>query len=177
MSLLLPSLKRWYPQFKHMYSRCFAVSIHRNGLEEFFPPGVCEGNNYVEEEPVAGRAWKASELRIRSNTDLHKFWYVLLKEKNMLLTIDHECKRLGIPVPGPTRLNKVERSMKLVEIVIKEREKAIFDLEKQRKYKFDAVENSEDTNTTVKAHSMESSDFHKQKDEEINDTDGTRVKL
>lgn len=137
MSLFLSNSRRFYSKYQKVCSRCFSVSLHRSGLEEFFPPGVYDGNNYVEEEPISGRPWKVSELRIRSNTDLHKLWYVLLKEKNMLLTLDHECKRLGIPVPGPTRLNKVERSMDKVEIVIKEREKAILDLEKQRKYKFD----------------------------------------
>ena len=55
----------------------------------------------------------------------------------MLLTLDQECKRLGVFVPGPTRLHKVEQSMELVERVLKERERAILHLEKERKYKFD----------------------------------------
>ena len=123
--------------------RCFSVGTCQRGFEEFFPPGVYEGKNYVEEEPVVGRRWKISELRIRSNTDLHKFWYVLLKEKNMLLTLDQECKRLGVFVPGPTRLHKVEQTMDLVERVIKERQQAIMKLENERKYKFDEEEENE----------------------------------
>ena len=33
--------------------------------------------------------------------------YVLLKERNMLLTLRHESKRQGVPMPSPTRLHKV----------------------------------------------------------------------
>lgn len=117
--------------------RILSTGSCRKGFEEFFPPGVYEGENHAEENSVVGRGWKISELRIRSNTDLHKFWYVLLKEKNMLLTLDQECKRLGLFVPGGTRLHKVEQTMDLVERVVKERETAINLLENERRYKFD----------------------------------------
>ena len=55
-----------------------------------------------------GRAWKSSELRLKSFDDLHKLWYVLLKEKNALLTEYYDCESRNVAMTHPERLHKVK---------------------------------------------------------------------
>ncbi|MCO5580865.1 hypothetical protein L7F22_034737 [Adiantum nelumboides] len=66
--------------------------------------------NY-ERPPVFLRAWKASELRVKSWEDLHKLWYVLLKEKNMLLTQKQVLSSHHMRFPDPERFPKVKLLM------------------------------------------------------------------
>lgn len=88
------------------------------GLEEFFPAGPA--NEHAE----AGRAWKARDLRIKSNVELHQLWYVLLKERNMLLTVKQDSYRAQERFPAPDRIRKVRQSMKAIKVVLGERERA-----------------------------------------------------
>lgn len=73
---------------------------------EFFD----DKKNWNEKEVRVGRAWKADELRLKSNSDLHKLWYVLLKERNMLKTMEHEYDDKFELFPSPERLDKVSFS-------------------------------------------------------------------
>lgn len=92
---------------------------------EFFD----DEKNWGAMQVKSGRSWTKDELRIKSNGDLHKLWYILLKERNMLLTMEEEAKRLCKLFPSPERLDKVEDSMANLESVVRERNKAYHLLE------------------------------------------------
>ncbi|XP_052183492.1 uncharacterized protein LOC127795692 isoform X2 [Diospyros lotus] len=68
-----------------------------------------------------GRSWKASELRLKSWDDLHKLWYVLLKEKNMLMTQRQMLYAQNLKFSNPERIPKVRKSMCRIKQVLTER--------------------------------------------------------
>ena len=97
----------------------------RLGLEEFFD----DPKNYAVTKVPSGRPWRVDELRLKSNSDLHKLWYVLFKERNMLYTMKEACKQEYAVFPSPERIDKVETSMLNLESVVRERNKAYWELE------------------------------------------------
>nr|XP_046248795.1 39S ribosomal protein L47, mitochondrial [Scatophagus argus] len=101
--------------------RALHTTISRRGLEEFFDYPENWGLTTVK----SGAPWTAKQLRTKSNEDLHKLWYVLLKEKNMLLTLEQEARRQRLQMPSPERIKKVDRSLVRLETVVKERETAL----------------------------------------------------
>ncbi|XDV35815.1 hypothetical protein PO909_005690 [Leuciscus waleckii] len=104
-----------------MNNRAIHTSCVRKGLEDFFDLP----ENWGELTVKSGAPWTAKQLRVKSNEDLHKLWYVLLKEKNMLLTLEQEGKRQCVQIPSPERLKKVEKSMTRLDTIVKEREDAL----------------------------------------------------
>lgn len=73
-----------------------------------------------------GRAWKASELRLKSFDDLHRLWYILVIERNVLLTERAWCKTNGRHWSnGMSNLQKVRHSMARIKAIIAERVRAI----------------------------------------------------
>ncbi|KAM9384175.1 large ribosomal subunit protein uL29m [Pholidichthys leucotaenia] len=117
--VLTPS---WTSSFSFVgHCRALHTTISRRGLDEFFD----FPENWGETTVKSGAPWTAKQLRSKSNGDLHKLWYVLLKERNMLLTLEQESRRQRVQMPSPERLRKVERSMIRLETVVSERETAL----------------------------------------------------
>uniref|UniRef100_A0A3Q3XHL8 Large ribosomal subunit protein uL29m n=1 Tax=Mola mola TaxID=94237 RepID=A0A3Q3XHL8_MOLML len=117
----LVALPLYTPSSSVGHCRALHTTISRRGLEEFFDLP----ENWGETTVKSGAPWTAKQLRAKSNEDLHKLWYVLLKEKNMLLTLEQEARRQRVQMPSPERLRKVERSMIRLETVVTERETAL----------------------------------------------------
>ncbi|XP_007422846.1 39S ribosomal protein L47, mitochondrial [Python bivittatus] len=115
----------WLKKATELKIRPCSVLLHtsgsRNGLEEFFD----DPKNWGKKDVKSGDSWTVEQLRGKSSGDLHKLWYVLLKERNMLLTLEQEAKRQALPMPSPERLEKVEKSMERMDQVIQEREDAL----------------------------------------------------
>ncbi|KAI8334764.1 mitochondrial 39-S ribosomal protein L47 (MRP-L47)-domain-containing protein [Chlamydoabsidia padenii] len=92
------------------------------GLYQFF-----ENGEALPKRTWTGRAWKASELRLKSFDDLHKLWYVLLKERNLLATQREEAKRLKVHRlvwTNTGRVKKCQKSMARIKFVLNERQRA-----------------------------------------------------
>eukprot|EP00897_Mesotaenium_endlicherianum_P006372 jgi/Mesen1/5763/ME000292S04844 len=100
------------------------------GLEEFFDVGK------KQDEPFkTGRSWEAWELRQKSYDDLHKLWYVLLKEKNLLYSQKGMLRTANIQFPNSNRVAKVKKSMCRIKQVLTERALTEQDEGKQLAYK------------------------------------------
>src|SRR3989338_6320277 len=83
------------------------------GMEEFRDQVTKEGDY-----PFAGRAWKTVELRLKSFEQLHQLWYILAKERNMLLSEREAARGLGEKMNNPSRLWKVKKSMARLKGVV-----------------------------------------------------------
>lgn len=87
-------------------------------------------DNWVEDKVRHGRSWTLDELRGKSNVDLHKLWFVLHKERNMLLTMEEIYGKKCESFPSPERLAKVDQSMENILEVVEERNVAFNLLDK-----------------------------------------------
>ncbi|CAM9191018.1 unnamed protein product, partial [Heterosigma akashiwo] len=87
-----------------------------SGIQDFFDTTRKRG-----EPPVTGRQWTCKDLRKKSFEDLHKLWFVLYKERNMLLTERNAFRRSGRDWEYPDRKRKVMKSMGAIKQVVHER--------------------------------------------------------
>ncbi|KAF4315509.1 hypothetical protein JM18_009722 [Phytophthora kernoviae] len=113
--------------------RVAAGQTTRRGLEEFFPTQTLarEGAkpnsltqvpaNVGTKQVVVGGDWKAWMLREKSTEDLHKLWFVLLKERNVLMTELQQCRAKNMTMPNASRRTKVKKSMARIKLVLHER--------------------------------------------------------
>jgi len=98
-----------------------AMNIRHMGIEAFIEQVPDDGQLSIQ----TGRAWTAAELRRKSFEDLHKLWYVLYKERNLLLSI-REKYRMAERSASQSQLNRyanVKRSMAALKLVLAERRK------------------------------------------------------
>lgn len=70
----------------------------------------------------SGDAWPQKLLFNKSTEDLHKLWYVLLKEKNFLLSERNAFAQQNMAQPRHGRLKKVKLGMKRILKVVTRRE-------------------------------------------------------
>ena len=98
------------------------------GLEEFYDT---KNRTLANEDMVFGRAWEASELRRKSFDDLHKLWFVLYKERNVLKTEHARARRNLMRIRCPDRKKAVRKSMGRIKLVLSERREAYRDSAKQ----------------------------------------------
>ncbi|GJJ73445.1 large subunit ribosomal protein L47 [Entomortierella parvispora] len=101
-------------------NRLKQLAFRPRGVEEFFE----NGKSIPTEKSWTGRAWRASELRVKSFDDLHKLWYVLLKERNVLAAQKEEARRFHISkqyFSNKGRQVKCQKSMARIKFVLNER--------------------------------------------------------
>ncbi|RXW22886.1 hypothetical protein EST38_g2976 [Candolleomyces aberdarensis] len=103
-----------------------------HGLWGFFrrkADGSLKGEDAYEtvEAPrkeISGRAWRASELRLKSFKDLHTLWYITLRERNLLVTQKEEARKAGITIPLQTHsamAGHCRKTMARIKVIMNER--------------------------------------------------------
>ncbi|CAJ0963309.1 unnamed protein product, partial [Mesorhabditis belari] len=104
-------------------------ALQNSLLQQFFDDEENFGKQELRAKKRPGRSWTNEELRLKSSEDLHKLWYVCLKERNMLLTMEKAHKATARHFPNPERLDRVKGTLKNIEEVVHERNDAYYQLE------------------------------------------------
>jgi len=118
----------------------------KNFENKSFDPNKTLEHFIDDKDTTVGRAWYITELRYKSNEDLWRLWYVLLRERNMLNSMRFACRASKRQMPNYGRLKKVAKTMFRLQYVWKERATLkLANLEqeqkrKQEKARIDAIE-------------------------------------
>jgi len=87
-------------------------------LLQFFEKGKAVLKSTPETRGLYSSAWSMEQLKVKSNDDLHKLWYILLKERNLLATQRNESKRINRRWFGKSREDKVRLSMSRIKNIM-----------------------------------------------------------
>lgn len=96
----------------------------QKGVVEFWKSSSLDYASTSDEKQDSaevGDAWPTALLRLKSFEDLQKLWFVLLKEKNLLLSEKHNAKKSSSEFRKASRLTKVKISQKRILTVLSER--------------------------------------------------------
>lgn len=99
--------------------------LPRRAIEDFWKGSYMDPALTGDEKmrnAASGDPWPAVLLRLKSFEDLHKLWYVLLKEKNLLMGERLEARQAGVRWKNYGRLKKTKLSMKRILTVLSRRE-------------------------------------------------------
>ncbi|CAD8057059.1 unnamed protein product [Paramecium primaurelia] len=108
--------------FKIKYFNAQAPATQSEKLLQFTDALTKQQLKDTKQQVSQGRSWKVEELRLKSTEDLTKLWYVMLKEKNLLLSDGIFFKKV-IGVKGRMgKLVQLKKSMARLKTVVKERE-------------------------------------------------------
>ncbi|KAF8819658.1 putative 39S ribosomal protein L47, mitochondrial precursor [Cardiosporidium cionae] len=103
----------------------YAGSAPFRNIDELWKGGFLDPTISASEKrknAVSGDAWPATLLRKKSFDDLHKLWYVCLKERNLLTGEKWSAWQRGISMEHPGRLKKCKLTMKRILSVMTSRE-------------------------------------------------------
>lgn len=159
MSLMLSQFRRSVSfAVKTDTVKFFHATRITQGFEEFYDSKV------PGEAIVTGRAWTLTDVRrkvsytfssqkkakftneklyssiLQSFDDLHRLWFILYKERNLLITEKQRKAKTSTPVIASEefRYSKVKRSMAAIKHVLSERQKIINLIKKEELAKLPA---------------------------------------
>ncbi|CAD8153146.1 unnamed protein product [Paramecium octaurelia] len=109
--------------FQTRYFNAQAPATQSEKLLQFTDALTKQQLKDTKQQVSQGRSWKIEELRLKSTEDLTKLWYVMLKEKNLLLSDGIFFKKV-VGVKGRMgKLVQLKISMARLKTVVQEREK------------------------------------------------------